>query len=76
MISIDFSIAISLYLFILISAVLLVWLLAKMQKDKNLSLDPKFIWFCSICTYTYINTKEEAISTCPRCGSYNKKENK
>jgi rubrerythrin len=74
MISIDFSTAISLYLFILISAVLLIWLLAKMQKDKNLSLDPKFIWFCSICTYTYINTKEEAISTCPRCGSYNKKE--
>jgi rubrerythrin len=74
MISIDFSIAISLYLFVLISSVLLVWLLTKMQKDKNLSLDPKFIWFCSICTYTYINTKEETISTCPRCGSYNKKE--
>lgn len=74
MISIDFSTAVSLYLFILISAVLLVWLLAKIQKDRNLSLDPKFIWFCSICTYTYINTKEEAISTCPRCGSYNKKE--
>jgi uncharacterized paraquat-inducible protein A len=74
MISIDFSIAISLYLFVLISCVLLVWLLAKMQKDKNLSLDPKFIWFCSICTYTYINTKEETISICPRCGSYNKKE--
>jgi rubrerythrin len=74
MISIDFSIAVSLYLFILISAVLLVWLLAKIQKDKNLSLDPKFIWFCSICTYTYINTKEDAISTCPRCGSYNKRE--
>jgi rubrerythrin len=74
MISIDFSIAISLYLFVLISSVLLVWLLTKMQKDKNLSLDPKFIWFCSICTYTYINTKEETISICPRCGSYNKKE--
>ena len=74
MISIDFSTAVSVYLFILISAVLLVWLLAKIQKDKNLSLDPKFIWFCSICTYTYINTKEDLISTCPRCGSYNKRE--
>jgi len=73
MISIDFSTAISLYLFVLISVVLLIWLLVKIQKDKNLSLDPKFIWFCSICTYTYINTKEEAITTCPRCGSYNKK---
>ena len=76
MVSIDFSTAVSVYLFILICAVLLVWLLAKVQKDQNLSLDPKFIWFCSICTYTYINTKEESISSCPRCGSYNKRQDK
>ena len=73
MISIDFSLAVALYLVLLISIILVVWLFTKIQKDKNLPLDPKFIWFCSICTYTYINTKEEAISICPRCGSYNKK---
>jgi hypothetical protein len=74
MISIDFATGVAIYLFILISVVLLAWLLAKKGKDKNLSPDPKFIWFCSICTYTYINTREERISICPRCGSYNKKE--
>ena len=42
-------------------------------KDKELLLDDKFIWFCSVCTYTYISTKEEVITTCPRCASYNKK---
>jgi len=73
MISVDFSLAIALYIFIFLNAVLIIWLSSKKQKDKDLTLDPKFIWFCSICSYTYINTKEEAISVCPRCGNYNKK---
>lgn len=73
MINLDFSLAISLYIFIFVSIMLIIWLGGKKQKDKDLSLDPRFIWFCSVCTYTYINTKEETISVCPRCGSYNKK---
>ncbi|MDD4894421.1 MAG: hypothetical protein PHW54_03810 [Candidatus Omnitrophica bacterium] len=73
MISVDFSLAISLYMLILLSAILVIWLVGKKQKDKDLTLDDKFIWFCSVCTYTYINTKEDLISLCPRCGSYNKK---
>lgn len=73
MIRIDFSVAIALYLFLFLNLVLIIWLFAKKQKDKDLTLDPKHIWFCSICTYTYINTKEESISICPRCGNYNKK---
>jgi predicted Zn-ribbon and HTH transcriptional regulator len=73
MINIDFSVAVSLYILFFISVILVIWLLSREEKDKDLSLDPRFIWFCSICTYTYVNTKEEAISTCPRCDSYNKK---
>jgi len=73
MINIDFSLAIALYIIIVLNVILIVWLSSKRQKDKDLTLDPQFIWFCSICTYTYINTKEDAISICPRCGSYNKK---
>jgi len=74
MISIDFSIAIALYVFIFSCAILIIWVFGKKEKDKDLTLDPKFIWFCSICSYTYINTKEDVISLCPRCGNYNKKE--
>jgi len=74
MIEIDFSLAIALFIIFFISLLLIIWLLSKKQKDKDLSLDSRFIWFCSVCTYTYINTKEDAISVCPRCGSYNKKE--
>lgn len=73
MIAIDFSIAISLYIILAVSIVLVAWLFSKKQKYKELSLDPRFIWYCSVCTYTYINTKEDIISACPRCGSYNRK---
>ncbi|MFA5144974.1 MAG: hypothetical protein WC723_03095 [Candidatus Omnitrophota bacterium] len=73
MINIDFSLAIALYTSILLSAVLIAWIFAKKYRDKDLTLDPKFIWFCSVCAYTYINTKEDVISVCPRCGSYTKK---
>ncbi|MDP2923159.1 MAG: hypothetical protein Q8O30_05495 [Candidatus Omnitrophota bacterium] len=74
MINIDFSFAVTIYIFLFVNAILLVWLLSKSrQKDRDLSLDPKFLWYCSVCTYTYINTKEDTISACPRCGSYNKK---
>jgi len=73
MITINFYWAISLYIFLFLGALVGFWLLERRQKDKDLSLDAKFIWFCSVCTYTYINTQEESISLCPRCNSYNKK---
>ncbi|MFC1804223.1 hypothetical protein ACFLZ3_00090 [Candidatus Omnitrophota bacterium] len=73
MIKLDFAIAISLFFFLFLVIILLVWLFAKKQKSKDLSLDPRFIWHCAVCTYTYINTKEEKFSTCPRCASYNKR---
>ncbi|MGA2775455.1 MAG: hypothetical protein ABSE81_05280 [Candidatus Omnitrophota bacterium] len=73
MINIDFSYAITFYICLCLCVILFLWVFRGKVKDKDLFLDPKFIWFCSICTYTYINTKEFNITTCPRCGSYNKK---
>ena len=73
MINLNFYFAIGFFLCVLIAAILYAWIFSRKGKDKDLTLDPKFIWFCSICTYTYINTREETISVCPRCGSYNKK---
>ena len=73
MINLDFNQGIAAYCLESLTAVFLLWLFGKKQKDKDLSLDPRFIWFCSVCSYTYVNTKEETISVCPRCGSYNKK---
>ncbi len=73
MINIDFSLAISLYILLILGILLVFWIFSRKQRYRELSLDPRFIWFCSICTYTYINTRDEKITTCPRCGSYNKK---
>ncbi|MBP7216319.1 MAG: hypothetical protein KBA46_03435 [Candidatus Omnitrophica bacterium] len=73
MITLDFSFAIAIYTLGFSCVVLVVWLFSNKQREQRLSLDPRFIWFCSVCSYTYINTKEDLISTCPRCSSYNKK---
>ena len=74
MITINFYFAVSSFLVIVLGLVLGAWIMERGQKSKELFLDKKFIWFCSVCTYTYIITKEEAFSTCPRCGSYNKRQ--
>ena len=73
MIRVDFSLAVAAFTFFVLALLLTLWTFGKKEKDRDLNLDPRFIWFCSICTYTYINTKEDPISVCPRCGNYNKK---
>lgn len=73
MIKVDFALAVAFYILLFLTLILALWLFGKKQKEKELSLDQRFIWFCSVCTYTYINTKVDTISLCPRCGSYNKK---
>jgi len=74
MITLDFSFALGLYMSLFICAIFVFWIFGRKEKEKNLLLDPQFVWYCSVCTYTYINTKEEEVITvCPRCGSYNKK---
>ncbi len=73
MITIDFSVAIALFCAAVLAGSAFAWLFRKKDKEKHMHLDPDFIWFCSVCTYTYVNTREETITVCPRCGSYNKK---
>ena len=73
MINIDFSVAIALFFIFLLAGIGCTWVFGKKEKEKHMLLDPRFMWYCSVCTYTYINTKEEMITVCPRCGSYNKK---
>lgn len=74
MINLDFSWAVALSVLFPLALILPAWIYAKKHKERDLFLDSRFIWFCTICSYTYVNTKEDAISTCPRCGSYNKRQ--
>jgi hypothetical protein len=72
-INLDFSAAIAVFIITLLIPVLGMWLFAAKESPKKTSLEERFIWHCAVCTYAYVNTREDAISVCPRCGSYNKK---
>jgi len=74
MIRIDFALGVAVYLLMVITPILFCWIFLKESSKKDFLLNPKFIWFCSVCTYTYINTKDEKFSLCPRCGCYNVRE--
>ena len=74
MIRIEFSIAVALYI-ILTACLLLLLLIFENRKDSKLfSSEKNFLWQCFICTYVYVDSRHTNISQCPRCGSYNKKE--
>ncbi|MDP8230900.1 MAG: hypothetical protein P9L93_07350 [Candidatus Gorgyraea atricola] len=74
MVRIEFSLAISLYLIITICVILAAWIICEKKKTLELfSSEKNFFWQCDICTYVYVDSRHAAISTCPRCGSYNKK---
>lgn len=73
MIIVDLPFFLSLALCLLLVSGFSLWYFEKPGRGRKLFLDPKHIWFCTVCTYTYINTKNDNISACPRCGGYNKK---
>ncbi|MCM8779061.1 MAG: hypothetical protein NC898_00735 [Candidatus Omnitrophica bacterium] len=78
MINLDFSLAIGLYLLLILLVIVSFWIVFenRIKRKGVLPLLPKRnIWHCSICAHIYID-KETEISVCPRCKSYNKREEK
>ena len=74
MIKMDISTALFIYLFFSSILVLIVWSFFDFgTKLKTFSSDEKFIWHCSICVFTYIDSRHEEVSKCPRCASYNQR---
>ena len=76
MIKIEFSLAIALYLVLIICIIFICWIIIESRKDRPglFSSERDFFWQCDTCTYLYVDSKHAVISQCPRCGSYNKKE--
>ena len=75
MIEVEFSLAVAVYLVLTIVFILALWMLSERRKRPGLFLSEEaFFWQCNICTHVYVDSKHSAISKCPRCGSYNKKE--
>ncbi|MDD5449201.1 MAG: hypothetical protein PHO42_01195 [Candidatus Omnitrophica bacterium] len=74
MIKIEISLAVCLYLVFSVIGFLIIWLLIDSKKGvKKIHPEEKFVWQCSICTFFYIDSQNDELSICPRCGSYNRK---
>jgi len=77
MIKIDISTALFLYLLFSAVAILIAWSFFDFgTKLKNYSSEEKYIWHCNICGNTYIDSRHDDISQCPRCGSYSERIDK
>lgn len=74
MIRLDISAALFFYLFFNVIVVLLLWVFCGYKrKGMSIEKDKDYIWHCPICANTYIDSIDELMSKCPRCGSYNKR---
>ena len=73
MIALDFFWAVGIFTLLVTLALIAGSFEFRHKTEKESLLDPKFICVCSVCTYNFVKTREESISVCPRCGSFNKK---
>jgi len=75
MIRVDFLLAISIYLSILLLFLLGLWISTDNKNEiaKNMHQDTKFVLQCPICSFIYYDYTNTAISICPRCKSYSER---
>lgn len=73
MINIDFFWGLVIFMSSALAIVMFFWISQPLNTHK-INRQSQFVWLCSICAYTYITTKEEKISKCPRCANFNKRE--
>jgi len=74
MIKLDISVALFIYLFCTVICVLILWIW--LERDSGFTafkVKRRNICQCSICSYVYIDAKNEDFSRCPRCKSINEK---
>lgn len=77
MIKLTIASLIFLYTFSSVVIILIVWIVSGYRTTKRLlPKDIDYIWKCSVCFNTYVDSKGEDISICPLCASYNKREGK
>ncbi|MFH1479323.1 MAG: zinc-ribbon domain-containing protein [Candidatus Omnitrophota bacterium] len=74
MIKIEFSVLIGAYLTLTVCSLLVLWMIFERKTYSAFSSYRDFFWQCSICTHVYIDSIHSSISECPKCKSFNKKE--
>lgn len=74
MIEIDISSAFTLYLLLVLAIFFLPWAYQEGKKRlESLNKQERYLWQCSICALIYLDPKEDHLSCCPRCRSFNKR---
>jgi len=74
MLSIDISQAVFLYLLSTVVGIFVMWIFfEERMKFRYFREDEAYIWQCSICAYTYVDSINTEFSRCPRCNSINTK---
>jgi len=75
MIKLDISMALFFYLLFTTVGILVIWSFFDFGiKLQSFSSDEKYIWHCGICSLTYIDSRHDEISKCPRCGSFTQRD--
>lgn len=75
MIRLTITSLIALYIIFSVIITIIIWVIFGYRELKKFTpKDIDFIWKCSVCYNTYLDSKHEDISICPLCGSYNKRE--
>lgn len=75
MIPVEFSLAVALYLSLTVVSIFFVWLIFEFRKKLKVThYGQDVLWQCTVCTYVYLGNQYQELSVCPRCGSYNQRE--
>lgn len=75
MIPIEFSMAVALWVGMATLGILSFWFLSTRKQMVSFSRNrQQEIWQCLVCIYLYDDEINRKLSICPRCGSYNRKE--
>ncbi|MEA3329022.1 MAG: hypothetical protein U9Q08_04815 [Candidatus Omnitrophota bacterium] len=73
MIRLDLTTAVSIYQFITVFGILTIWIIVNCTKKRKLTDQDNAFRQCSVCTRLYLVDKDQDITRCPGCKSYNKR---
>lgn len=74
MLKMEISTAVFFYMLFTAVLMLVMWSFFSFgTRLRTFASDEKYIWHCHICAHTYVDSRNEEISVCPRCASYNER---
>ena len=77
MIELDLRWALLLYTAVVAAVILGIWIYTEFTVYRpQRFLGKQYLWRCTFCGYSYLDDRDDTLSQCPRCGSYNAAEDR